>query len=135
MHVQVLNDPLKLGPTQLWVDGKATTGEEGAGGHTWGSGGCQGARAGQVVGPGMGRRGGRAGVVQAGPSWLGLTEAGFVAFVVLPKGHQPDGDGLQERPDGGRELWREASVSSTTQKKDQGHARARGRCRHSADFY
>lgn len=34
MYVQVLSDSLKFGPTQLWVNGKAATGEEGAGGHT-----------------------------------------------------------------------------------------------------
>lgn len=50
-------------------------------------------------------------MVQAGPGWPGLTEAGFIAFVVLPKGHQPDGEGLQEWPDGGRELWRDVAVT------------------------
>lgn len=34
---------------------------------------------------------------------------------MLPEGHQPDGDGLQEWPDGGRELWRDAAVSPTAQ--------------------
>lgn len=33
-----------------------------------------------------------------------LTEACLVAFVVFPEGHQSDGEGLQERPDGRREL-------------------------------
>lgn len=118
MHVQVLSDSLKLSPTQFWVNSKAATGEEGAGGHTWGLGGCQEAQAGQAVGAGIGRGDGRAGVVQAGPGWPGLTEAGFVAFVVFPKGHQPDGEGLQEWPDGGRELWRDAAVSPTVQERD-----------------
>lgn len=50
-------------------------------------------------------------VVWTGPGWPGLTEAGFVAFVVLPEGYQPDGEGLQEWPDGGCELWRDAAVT------------------------
>lgn len=40
-------------------------------------------------------------------------DASLVAFVVLPEGHQSDGDGLQERPDGGRELQGEASESGS----------------------
>lgn len=117
MYIQVLSDSLKLGPTQLWVDGKAATGEEGAGGHTWGSGECQGAWVGQAVGSGSGRRDRRGGA-RAGPGWPGLTESSFVAFVVLPEGHQPNGDGLQEWPDGRCELWRDAIVSSTAQNRD-----------------
>lgn len=35
---------------------------------------------------------------------LPLTEACLVAFVVFPEGHQSNGEGLQERPDGRREL-------------------------------
>lgn len=35
---------------------------------------------------------------------LPLTEARLVAFVVFPEGHQPDGESLQERPDGRCEL-------------------------------
>lgn len=54
MHVQVLNDPLKLGPTQLGVDGKAAASEEGAGGHTWRSGGVSGSPRWPCWGPGVG---------------------------------------------------------------------------------
>lgn len=39
MHIQVLYDPFKLSPTQLWVYGESATSEEGTGSHTWGSGG------------------------------------------------------------------------------------------------
>lgn len=67
MHVQVLSDSLKLSPTQLWVDSKAATGEEGAGGHTWGSGGCQEAHAGQAVGAGRGSGEGGQGWYRQGP--------------------------------------------------------------------
>ena len=49
----------------------------------------------------------------AGRALRGLTDASLVAFVVLPEGHQSDGDGLQERPDGGRELQGEASESGS----------------------
>lgn len=42
---------------------------------------------------------------------MGLTDASLAVAVVLPEGHQSDGDGLQERPDGGRELQGEASWS------------------------
>ena len=49
----------------------------------------------------------------AGRALRGLTDASLIAFVVLPEGHQSDGDGLQERPDGGRELWGEASKSGS----------------------
>lgn len=39
-----------------------------------------------------------------GRVWPPLTEARLVAFVVFPEGHQPDGESLQERPDGRCEL-------------------------------
>lgn len=48
-----------------------------------------------------------------GRALQGLTDARLVAFVVLPEGHQSDGDGLQEWPDGRRELWGEASESGS----------------------
>lgn len=111
MHIQVLSDTLKLSPTQLWVDCKAAAGEEGAGSHTWELGGCQGNQVDQAVGAGLWRRDKRGGVVRTGPGWSGLTETGFIAFVVLPEGYQPDGDGLQEWPDGRCELWRDAAVT------------------------
>lgn len=97
--------------------------------------GGQGAQVGQTVGARMGRRDGRAEVMQAGPSWARLTEAGFVAFVVLSKGHQPDGDGLQEWPDGRCELWRDAAVSPIAQERDQGQVGVRGRHCHSVNIY
>lgn len=59
----------------------------------------------------MVRRGVSRGGEAAGKALQGLTEACFIAFVMLPEGHQPDGDGLQERPDGGRELWRERPLN------------------------
>lgn len=78
------------------------------------------------MGSGSGRRDRRGGA-RAGPGWPGLTESSFVAFVVLPEGHEPNGDGLQEWPDGRCELRRDASVSSTGQNRDWGWAGVRGR--------
>lgn len=49
----------------------------------------------------LGKRGTGEGV---GRVQLPLTEARLVAFVVFPEGHQPDGESLQERPDGRCEL-------------------------------
>lgn len=71
MHVQVLCDPLKLSPTQLGVDGKAATGEEGAGGHTWGSEGVSGSPSGSSY---LGRSGeeGQEGRLRVEPSWDSL---------------------------------------------------------------
>lgn len=53
-------------------------------------------------------------------AWPGLTEARLIAFVVLPEGHQPNGDGLQEWPDGGCELWRDATASPSAQERKRG---------------
>lgn len=61
------------------------------------------------------RRRDRKGGEAAGRVWPGLTKACFIALVVLPEGHEPDGDGLQEWPDGGRELWRDAAGSPAAQ--------------------
>lgn len=102
MHIQVLYDAFKFSPTQLWVYGKSATGKEGTGSHTWGAGyGCQGALVTARLLSWVGKGGTGEGV---GRVQLPLTEACLVAFVVFPEGHQPDGESLQERPDGRCEL-------------------------------
>lgn len=86
--------------------------------------GCQGAP-GSLAGAAVQRKD-RSGGEAAGRSLQGLTQARLVAFVVLPEGHQPDGDGLQEWPDGGRELWRHASKSGTRSGQEWGGAETWG---------
>lgn len=103
MHVQVLYDALKFSPTQLWVYGESATRKEGTCSHTWGSGQGVGVKEPWwqpecSAGLGKGTGGG------VGRVWPPLTEARLVAFVVFPEGHQPDGESLQERPDGRCEL-------------------------------
>lgn len=44
---------------------------------------------------------------------------------MLPEGHQSNGDGLQERPDGGCELWGEASKSGSRGGQGSGGAEKR----------
>ena len=73
--------------------------------------GCQGAPGGLAGALVLGWD--RTGGGTVGRALQGLTDAGLVAFVVLPEGHQSDGDGLQERPDGRCELWGEASKSGS----------------------
>lgn len=72
-------------------------------------------------------------MVRAGLSWLGLTETSFIAFVVLPEGHEPDRDGLQEWPDGGCELWRD-NVVTRRPEEGLGASRSEGQTLSSANI-
>lgn len=92
--------------------------------------GCQGAQRGGGGGN-QRRRRDRKGGEATGRTWPGLTKACFIALIVLPEGHQPDGDGLQEWPDGRCELWRDAARSPTAQEgleagRNEGQRRALG---------
>lgn len=78
-----------------------------------------------LLGPWCGGGTGRVGVA-VGRALRGLTDASLVSFVVLPEGHQSDGDGLQERPDGRCELWGEASKSGSRGGQGSGGQRKGG---------
>lgn len=71
------------------------------------------------------RRRDRKGGGAVGRVWQELTKACFIALIVLPEGHQPDGDGLQKWPDGRRELWRDAAGSPAAQEGLEAGVRGR----------